>query len=474
MSLPRSARRLVALTAAALVVVSGTAVADIPSDDALPGDVVRAQRYQGEDRYETAARTALQSHPSGADTAIIARGDAFPDGLAASYLAGAEDAPILLTAPTEFPFPTQDALEQLGARDAILIGGPSAISQDVEDELVRLLGGKEHVERVAGQTRFETAAYVFNRVGTAGTLRDLSGDTDRQLTTAVVASGRSFPDALAAGPLANAAGVPILLTEPDSLPEITRIAIDTGIEQILVAGGPVSIAGSVVDELRAIDRVQVVHRVSGPDRTATAARLAEVTRAQLGWPAEAVSVALGTDFPDALSLAPAAADRHAPILLTRSSTDAGASTFASVQAACDTLTDGGLTIAGGPVAVGPSAERQLELATSCADLGASLAGSIAGSGQAWVWSESLCYAIRVRDLAAPATRADIRGADGSVAAVLEVPSPATADGLGVGCLTDDDVRDGTADDLRAALAEDPSQFTVVVRTDDGAIRGQLG
>ena len=465
--LPRS----VALAAALTMLTASMATATIPDDAALPDDAVAAQRHEGRDRYETAARTALASHPDGASTAIIARGDDFPDGLAASYLAGAEDAPILLTAPTQLPFPTQDALQELGVRDAIIVGGPAAVSEDVAARIAELLGGEQHVDRVAGQTRFETAAYVFNRVGTAGTMTDLTGDSDQQLTTAVVASGRSFPDALAAGPLANAAGVPILLTEPDSLPQITRFAIDTGIEQILIAGGPVSVGGSVVSQLRAIDGVQVVHRVSGPDRTATAARLADVTRDQLGWPAAAVSVALGTDFPDALSLAPAAADQRAPILLTRSTDDAGAATFASVQAACDTLTN--LTIAGGPVAVGPSAERQLELATSCADLGASLSGSIAGSGQAWVWTASLCYAVRVQDLPGTATSAGIRRDGGAVAADLEVPAP-PSDGLAAGCLTDDDVRDGTADDLRSALAEDPSQFEVVVRTADGAIRGPLG
>ena len=471
--LTRRLPRSVALAAALTMLTASMASATIPDDAALPDDVVEAVRHEGRDRYETAARTALASHPDGASTAIIARGDDFPDGLAASYLAGAEDAPILLTAPSQLPFPTQDALQELSVRDAIIVGGPAAVSEDVAARIAELLGGEQHVDRVAGQTRFETAAYVFNRVGTAGRLTDLTGDSDTQLTTAVVASGRSFPDALAAGPLANAAGVPILLTEPDDLPQITRLAIESGVEQILVAGGPVSVGGSVVSQLRAIAGVEVVHRVSGPDRTATAARLADVTRDQLGWPAAAVSVALGTDFPDALSLAPAAAGRRAPILLTRSTDDAGAATFAYVHAACDTVTDGGLTIAGGPVAVGPSAERQLELATSCADASAALSGSIAGSGQAWVWTESLCYAVRVQDLPGTATTTDIRGEDGSVVADLDVPAP-PGDGLAAGCLTDEDIHDGTAESLRSAMAEDPSQFEIVVRTADGAIRGPLG
>ena len=143
-----------------------------------------------------------------------------------------------------------------------------------------------------------------------------------------------------------------------------------------------------------------------------------------------------------------------------------------MQAACDTLTN--LTIAGGPVAVGPSAERQLELATSCADLWASLSGSIAGSGQAWVWTAVALLRrpgpgpARGRD--EPPTSAGTTGRSSPTS--TSPPRPAT--GWPPGCLTDDDVRDGTADDLRSALAEDPSQFEVVVRTADGAIRGPLG
>ena len=465
----RPLARVLALGATLAMLSTGVAAATPPGEAALPDDALSARRHAGGDRYATAARTALRANPDGATTAIIARGDAFPDGLAASYLAGVEDAPILLTAPSILPAATLDALDQLTTRRAIIVGGRTAIDQSVEEALEDRLG-EDHVERIDGSDRFQTAAFIFNRVGVLGRLPDLTGDTDRQLRTAVVASGRSFPDALAAGPLAAAASVPILLTQRDALPPITRLAIESGVQQVLVAGGSATVSDRVLAQLRDIGGVEVVERVAGSDRTATAARLAEVTRDLLGWSSRAVAVALGTDFPDALSLAPAAARLRAPILLARSADDVGAVTFTAVQADCDTLRT--LVVSGGSAAISAGAARQLELATSCAPLGATLTGEDEASGRAWVWIESLCYAVRADGLPTASTASHIHG-DGGLEVTLGVTSPASV-GLATGCLDGDDVRGGTPEDLRAALRADPSRLTLDVHTADGALAGPLG
>ena len=68
------------------------------------------ERLAGADRYATAAAIADEAFPNGATTAIIARGDVFADALAANYLAGVVDAPILLTDTNRLPEATSDAL----------------------------------------------------------------------------------------------------------------------------------------------------------------------------------------------------------------------------------------------------------------------------------------------------------------------------------------------------------------------------
>lgn len=484
MTLTRTAR-ILGVATALVVAAAGTATADVDSADQLPDDVVTAERYAGENRYETAARTALESYADGAPTAIVARGDEFPDGLAASFLAGVENAPILLTKTNELPLETQDAMapEALDTQRAVIVGGRAAISQAVQDRLEEILGDG-NVTRVSGNDRFETAAFVANE-DEAGTLEAVDG-SGGQLTTAIVASGRNFPDALAAGPLAHAAGVPILLTEQDTLPGITRIAIESGIQQVIVAGGPVAVSDDVVDEIEGLDGVEVVQRVAGGDRTATAAAFAELTRDQLGWAADGAALSLGTDFPDALSLAPAASRLEVPILLTRSTSEVGAATFAALQDDCDTLST--LVVAGGPVAVDAQAELQAELATSCAEHQFLLdadqvdgGGDAAAAGTGWVWPDSFCYAVRVQDLSSPATGAELRaepnGGDELVAR-LGAPSPTTGDGLTVGCLSEDEVEGGESEyaEYRAALQSLPEAFYVVVDSEDhrqGAVRGQV-
>ncbi len=479
----RSMCRATTLAIAVLLASTGVAAADIAGNDALPADALPVERYAGGDRYETAAITALEAHADGAPVAIIARGDDFPDGLASAYLAGVRDAPILLTRPDQLPLVTQDAFDQLGTERVTIVGGPNAINPAVEERLTEIFG-EGNVDRLDGPTRFDTAAFVTQNGDTVGMFPNLSDEQAPGLRTAIVVSGRNFPDALAAGPLAHAANLPILLTEPDQLPDITRIALDEGVEQVIIAGGRLSVSNTVARQLQQLDGVQVVARVAGDDRTATAAALADLAARHLGWDGGTATVSLGTDFPDALSLAPAASLAHAPILLTRSSSEVGAATFAALQDRCDTLTD--VVVSGGQVAINADAERQIELATSCADHEFVLSGGQVADGEGdpeaagvgWLWTESFCYGVRVQDLSSPASAAHLHwdgSGEDSLVATLETPSPTTGDGLAVGCLTEDDVRGGY-EETQELLRQQPSDFHVDVHSSthpDGAIRGQV-
>jgi len=79
------------------------------------------------------------------------------------------------------------------------------MSPAVEQEVAAL--GSWNVTRVAGPNRYATAA-ALSAYG---------------FTTAphvYVTTGQQFPDALAAVPVAAAAGAPVLLVQPDALPGI--------------------------------------------------------------------------------------------------------------------------------------------------------------------------------------------------------------------------------------------------------------
>jgi putative cell wall-binding protein len=216
----------------------------------------QVNRIAGGNRYDTSAKTALHAYPDGAETVIIARGDDegnFADALAASYLAGVEKAPILLTSPGSLPQEIEDAVRQLGAQKSYVLGGELAVSQGVADKLKSL--GLQ-VERITGNNRYATAAAIAAKGGPAD--------------TAIVVSGFAPADSLVAGSLAFSEKYPILLVDKNSVPAETKKAVvDLGIEKIIVIGGENAVSKAVYNELGAEERY------AGQSRIKTSLEVAE-------------------------------------------------------------------------------------------------------------------------------------------------------------------------------------------------------
>jgi len=284
----------------------------VVSDD---GELVPSVRFAGADRFDTAALIAgategpYRAGFSG-ETVVLATGASFPDALAGSTLAGLEDAPIVLTPPDTVADggamnpSAAAALEGYTPSRVVVLGGVDAIGDDVVDA-VRAAHPDAEVERVGGADRFETAALVADR-------------TDAP-TTAVVADGGDFPDALVAGAVAAHAAIPLLLTGSDGAldPFAAQRLEDLGVERVYLAGGEVALSSSVEQEIR--DLGVEVQRVGGATRWETAVAFAELARAEFGFSADQVGLAYAGNFPDALALAPRAAmavGGPAPIVLT--------------------------------------------------------------------------------------------------------------------------------------------------------------
>lgn len=287
---------------AGLLAVSGLALAPAAhanADFAL-------DRVAGQDRYETAAEIAQLAFPSGSDAVVLARGDAFPDALAGSYLTGVLGAPVLLTQTDAVPDVTSEAITALGADTIYLLGGTGAISQGVEDDLK----ADHTVTRVAGNDRYGTAAKIATTQAAGGIGETTDG------ATALLASGASFADALAAGPLAHAGQFPILLTAPGSLPTDTKAALDSlGIDHVIVLGGTAAVSEAVVSDVKSTGAT--TERVAGTDRYGTAAKIADFALKTLpDWNNDAIDLATGLNFADALAAGPAAGEAQRSILLT--------------------------------------------------------------------------------------------------------------------------------------------------------------
>lgn len=328
---PRLTRRAAHAAVALAVVLGGLAIAGpahATADFAL-------ERLAGNDRVHTAAKVATSTFDS-ATEALIARADDFPDALAGNHLAGAADAPILLSYGSDVPALTMAALDELGVTDVTLLGGTAALGAAVETELTE---AGYTVDRQAGDDRYDTAATIA-RTQDASTI----GETDDG-RTALLATGEGFADALAGGPLSYASSLPLLLTPRAGLGDDAASALDAlGIEHVLILGGTAAVAPGVEAELADMDITS--QRLAGPDRYSSAVEIAEYATANLGFTDANVNIATGAAFPDALTGGPHAGEEAAPILL--------ANTGATTEA-CERLNVTADSVASGHVFGGTSA-----------------------------------------------------------------------------------------------------------------------
>lgn len=151
--------------------------------------------------------------------------------------------------------------------------------------------------------------YGSNRYETSVAISQFGWGTSQYV---VLARGDEFPDALCAGPLAKKYNAPLLLTQPDKLnddvlAEIKRL----GATHVLIVGGTGAISENVENSLRSAG-ITDIQRIFGANRYETSVKIAQ----KLG-PSSNIFLAIGSNYPDALSVSAIAAEQGAPIILTQ-------------------------------------------------------------------------------------------------------------------------------------------------------------
>lgn len=267
--------------------------------------VPEVDRIAGNNRYETAGIMAQWREWPGY-TAVLASGMGFADALAGSGLAGAYQGPLLLTAKDSCPGIVFDALQDAGCMEVVIVGGASVVSDAVKTQLE---AQGYLVRRIAGGNRYETAAKV------AAEIADVMGPGFT--TTAFLARGDDFADALASSPVAYANAMPVLLTATGALPSATQGAITgLGIKDVVVVGGTGAVTDGVKGAVEALPGVDT-YRWASANRYSTAATVAE-RAVDLGWASwEQVGIATGTNYPDALAGGALCGVRGGVLLLTQ-------------------------------------------------------------------------------------------------------------------------------------------------------------
>ncbi len=262
-------------------------------------------RIGGENRIETASMIAGEGWNS-CGTVLLANSRSFPDALAGVPLAGALGAPILLTGNgSSLEKEVRNQLVHLGVRNVYILGGTSAVSGDIEAQL-KEMGCR--VNRLQGKDRFATAVAIADK------MISLCGQLPEDV---FFASSANYPDALAAGPAASAAGCPILYVRPDgTLDKATADFLsglaEKGLDSARILGGTSAVDGSA-EEAIASRGLSEVDRLSGSDRYSTALAINSAYSHVLN--SRTMVAATGTAFPDALAGGALAAFNNAPIVL---------------------------------------------------------------------------------------------------------------------------------------------------------------
>ena len=278
----RNSKRSVAAVIAAAVVASVLTIVAAPASAATPVTITTRSTLSGTDRYNTSEKvhTAAAAKNGSFTDLVIASGDAFPDALSALALARKEDAGILLL-PSSGAMTAAAVAKAAAATNVFIIGGTNALSSAVETKLQTTVAaggaGKTAltVSRLSGTDRYATAAVVANTIGAAGVAKH-----DNK-ATAIIVSGENFADAVSASPLVSGPTTqaatlahPILLVQKDSVPVSTEIALlNLGIKKVIIVGGESAVSSAVATTL-GVGRT--VLRVSGADRFATAAAVADL------------------------------------------------------------------------------------------------------------------------------------------------------------------------------------------------------
>lgn len=195
------------------------------------------RRIAGEDRADTAALIAREVGSSTDDEAVVAYSGGFADAVSVAPLAGAHGLPLVLTGRDALHPDAAAALRDLGTRRTLVVGGEDALSAAVAARV-------PSPTRVSGPDRYATSVAVA----------ELARQRGASLSTVYVATGRDFPDALAAGPVAAADDAVVLLVhgqDPAAAGVVYEwLAQHLGeIDRIVVFGGPAAVSPEVEQRL---------------------------------------------------------------------------------------------------------------------------------------------------------------------------------------------------------------------------------
>lgn len=188
------------------------------------------KRLGGANRFETNLKIVSDLNIAKGTDIVVANSKSFADSLSSSGIAGTKGMPIFLV-DGSLRSDILAKIKSISPKNIYIVGGTAAVSSSIETSLK----GVGNVVRLGGKDRYETSlkiAKYFNQ------------DT----TTAIIANGLNFPDALTGSVLAAKNNSPVVLVGSDVSKQ--RGYLDsTKINKLYVMGGTGAIPDSILSKL---------------------------------------------------------------------------------------------------------------------------------------------------------------------------------------------------------------------------------
>lgn len=249
---------------------------------------VAIERLAGSNRILTANAISDKGWTS-ANTVVLANSLNYADALAGVPYAASLNAPILLTAGKTLEADVASQIKKLGASKVIILGGYKVISENVENELKQTLT----VERIYGSNRYATCFAIAKKFASTKNV--------------IVVTGTNYADALSISPYASLKQYPIIYCEPQAGLSADLNAMVKNATTVTVIGGEKVVPSQHIP--------RTFTRVSGSTRYLTSYEIAKKYASLFG---NDITIATGTNFPDALAGGVLCAKLKTPLLLANS------------------------------------------------------------------------------------------------------------------------------------------------------------
>jgi putative cell wall-binding protein len=202
------------------------------------------------------------------DSVILTTKTHYPDTIVAGAVANKIGAPVFVTSQDKVDTEILDEISSLGPTTVYIVGGTSAISEEVETELAV----DYEVVRIWGMTRYGTAAelagYFWESSGKAMLVWDVMG----------LADAGNYEMLAEARDLAIQDDMPVLLIKKNEIPEqVVNTLVNLSVESVVLVGNLGSDVTATLEELG----IEVEEEIKGADEDETNDRIREKVKEKI-------------------------------------------------------------------------------------------------------------------------------------------------------------------------------------------------